>query len=372
MNVGIEAIDFYVPKYYLNMTTLASLRNVDKDKFLYGIGQHKMSVISPLEDIITMAAEAAYDIVQTHKEDIDTILFATESGIDFSKAAGNYLHRLLGLKDGIRILELKQACYALTGALQLATDYVRMQPNKKVLVVSSDVAWYGFNTPGESTQGAGAIAMIVSKDPKIAIVNRGTFTTEELPDFYRPAFQETPTVDGKLSIDCYNSLLKRVDPQQKFTYTCFHMPFAKMANKANAVFSNPISDARLDTVKYFTQEVGNIYNGSLFLSLISVLTLAKESLESDSIGMFSYGSGAVGEFFTVDIQPGFTTFFNKDLMLKKLIDRSEIDSDTYIQFMTAYQLKEKELILTPHQNLHKSMRFILQSIENGHRKYIKR
>jgi hydroxymethylglutaryl-CoA synthase len=150
------------------------------------------------------------------------------------------------------------------------------------------------------------------------------------------------------------------------------MPFAKMANKANAVFSNPISDARLDTVKYFTQEVGNIYNGSLFLSLISVLTLAKESLESDSIGMFSYGSGAVGEFFTVDIQPGFTTFFNKDLMLKKLTDRSEIDSDTYIQFMTAYQLKEKELILTPHQNLHKSMRFILQSIENGHRKYIKR
>jgi hydroxymethylglutaryl-CoA synthase len=372
MNVGIESIDYYVPKFYLNMTTLASLRNVDKDKFLYGIGQHKMSVISPLEDIITMAAEAAYDIVSKHKDDIDTILFATESGIDFSKAAGNYLHRLLELKDGVRILEIKQACYALTGALQLATDYVRMQPNKKVLVVSSDVAWYGFNTPGESTQGAGAVAMLISKDPKIAVVNRGNFTTEELPDFYRPSFQETPTVDGKLSIDCYNTLLKRVDPQKRFTYTCFHMPFAKMANKANAIFSHPISDARLNTVKYFTQEVGNIYNGSLFLSLISVLSLAEESLESDSIGMFSYGSGAVGEFFTVDIQPGYKNHFDKDYMLRKLTHREEIDSETYIAFMTAHLKKEKELTLTPHTAIHKDMRFTLHAIENGHRKYLKR
>jgi hydroxymethylglutaryl-CoA synthase len=88
--------------------------------------------------------------------------------------------------------------------------------------------------------------------------------------------------------------------------------------------------------------------------------------------MFSYGSGAVGEFFTVDIQPGYENYFNKKNMLKKLTDRNEVDEQTYIQFMTAYQKKEKELTLTPHQNIHKNMRFTLQSIEKGHRQYIKR
>ena len=372
MNIGIDQINYYVPKYYLDMTTLAHLRGVDPSKFKLGIGQHKMSVISPLEDIVTMAAEASYDMVQSYKDDIDTILFATETGIDFSKAAGNYLHRLLGLPHTVRILELKQACYALTGALQLATDYVRMQPHKKVLVVSSDVAWYGFNTPGESTQGAGAIAMLISQNPRIAVVNRGQFTTEELPDFYRPSYQEVPTVDGKLSIDCYHRLLCKVDPQKAFTYTCFHMPFAKMANKANAVYSHPISDEKLDIVKYFTQEVGNIYNGSLFLSLISVLTLAKENLEHDTIGMFSYGSGSVGEFFTLDIQKDFHRYFNKQSMLDQLQSRQEIDAQTYVNFMTAYQHKEKTLTLPNIHTSHPDMRFILSDIHLGHRQYTKK
>jgi hydroxymethylglutaryl-CoA synthase len=372
MKVGIDQINFYVPKYYLDMKTLASMRGVDELKFKVGIGQHKMAVISPLEDIVTMAAEASYDMVQAHKDSIDTVLFATETGIDFSKAAGNYVHRLLGLSPSVRILELKQACYALTGALQLATDYVRMQPNKKVLVLSSDVAWYGFESSGESTQGAGAIAMLVSQNPKIAVVNRGNFTTEELPDFYRPSYQDVPTVDGKLSIDCYNDLLKKVDPQKAFTYTCYHMPFAKMANKANKVYSNPISDEKLNIVKYFTQEVGNIYNGSLFLSLISVLTLAKEDLSNDTIGMFSYGSGSVGEFFTLDVQPGYLNHFNQKAMLETLSSRKEIDGETYKKFMLAYQTKEKTFVLDTSFEPHPSMRFLLDSMDLGHRHYIKK
>jgi len=30
----------------------------------------------------------------------------------------------------------------------------------------TDIARYGFETPGESTQGAGAIALLVERDPK--------------------------------------------------------------------------------------------------------------------------------------------------------------------------------------------------------------
>lgn len=371
MNVGIDLINFYIPKYYLNMNELAKLRGIDENKYSKGIGQNKMSIISPLEDIVTMAAEASYDIVKENKKYIDTILFATESSIDFSKAAGNYLHKILGLSPSVRILEFKQACYAATGALQLAADYVRSNPNKKVLVVSSDVAWYGFENAGESTQGAGAIAMLVSKDPKIAIVNKGKFVTDEISDFYRPSYQEVPTVDGKLSIKSYIKMLKLLDPQEKYIFTCFHMPFAKMADKANATLKYPISDEHLRIAKYFTSEVGNIYNGSLFLSLISVLTLSKIDLSNQSIGMFSYGSGAIGEFFSLKLSNQYEKYIDKEEFLRKLKDRIELTSEEYINFMKNYQIKETTHKLINYNKSLETNRFIIDSIKSGQRTYKK-
>ena len=55
------------------------------------------------EDVVTMAAEAAKPIIDQHGADgIDTILFATETGIDQSKSAGIYVQRRLGLPSNLR------------------------------------------------------------------------------------------------------------------------------------------------------------------------------------------------------------------------------------------------------------------------------
>ena len=110
MSIGIDAIGMYMPRHYLDMETLANARGADVDKYKIGIGQDKMAVIAPSEDIVTMAAEAARTIARDHRDSIDAVFFATESAIDFSKSAGNHVHRLLGLRPGVRILEMKQAC----------------------------------------------------------------------------------------------------------------------------------------------------------------------------------------------------------------------------------------------------------------------
>ena len=57
--VGIDAIGFYSSQYYLDLKTLAQKRGVDADKYYVGLGQHKMAVCPPGEDIVTMAANAA-------------------------------------------------------------------------------------------------------------------------------------------------------------------------------------------------------------------------------------------------------------------------------------------------------------------------
>ena len=67
---------------------------------------------------------------------------------------------------------LKQACYAGTFGLMQARDYVTLHPEKRVLVIAADIARYGLGTTGESSQGCGAVAMVLSADPRIAVIEK--------------------------------------------------------------------------------------------------------------------------------------------------------------------------------------------------------
>ena len=78
----------------------------------------------------------------------------------------------------------------------------------------------------------------------------------------------------------------------------------------------------------YNRNVGNIYTGSLYLSLLSLLE-QKEDLEAGSrIGLFSYGSGAVGEFFTGILEAGFEITI-RDEHEKQFAARKEISVDEY-------------------------------------------
>ena len=86
-NVGIDTLALYTSKYALKLSTLAETRGISPDKYTVGLGQHVMAVPPPGEDIVTMAANAAQQALQdVDKNAIDLLLFATESGIDQSKA----------------------------------------------------------------------------------------------------------------------------------------------------------------------------------------------------------------------------------------------------------------------------------------------
>ena len=110
-----------------------------------------------------MAADAVAQLIgRTGTDEVRSIFFATESSVDQSKAAGVFLHGLLGLPEHVRTVEFKEACYGGTAALQCALALVARNPEERVIVVASDVARYAIDSPGEPTQGAGAVAMMVS------------------------------------------------------------------------------------------------------------------------------------------------------------------------------------------------------------------
>nr|WP_238845663.1 hypothetical protein [Nocardia terpenica] len=242
--VGIHDISFATTHYVLNSAELAQHLGVDPNKFSIGLGQDAMSVAAADEDIVTMAAAAATPIIDRHGvENIRTVLLATETGVDQSKSAGLYLHPLIGLPHTARVVELKQACYSAAAALQFAAGLIAREPTQRVLVLATDIAKYELDSPGESTQGAAAIAMLVSADPSILRLEpySGIYATD-IMDFWRPNYRTTAVVDGKASVIAYMTAAVSAWADYRahggrdlteFAAFCYHQPFTAMAYKAH-------------------------------------------------------------------------------------------------------------------------------------------
>lgn len=352
VKVGIDKIGLYIPKNYVDLAKLAELRGVDPNKWTKGIGQKKMSVVSKNEDIVSMGINSALSIIAKEDiKDIDQVIFATESGFDYSKAASTYLQEYLGLSEFIKAYEIKQACYSATAAIQIACDYVRLRPTKKVLVISSDISKYGANSSGEVTQGAGSIAMIIASNPSILEIekNSNSITLNEY-DFWRPDGEKYPFVDSKFSVELYidvfkklfNKKLENKEDVLKLDSILFHLPFSKMGKKALISLENEIEDEDIKTLfekwyahyeksKIFAENVGNLYTGSLYLSLISLL-LNGDLEDGADIGLFSYGSGCVAEFFTGKLANNYKKSINKTDIENRINNREEIKLEEYSKY----------------------------------------
>jgi hydroxymethylglutaryl-CoA synthase len=355
VKVGVDRIGFYTPRYYLDLKTLAVERGIDPDKFLHGLGQHKMSLLPPGEDIVTMAATAAKRILT--KEDIDaidTVLFATESSFDYSKAAGLYVHKLLNLAPHCRVVELKQACYAATAGMQMALVMIRQNPKRKVLLLASDVARYQLNSAAESSQGAAAIALLFSANPRmLAIEPEQAFYAEDAMDFWRPYYKSEALVDGKYSCDLYLHVLEKV--WQRYTelsrrdyqdhdYFCYHVSVPKLVVQAHRVLakynhariSKPVAEEQLAASLKYCRDSGNCYTASLYIAVLSLLEIIDHDLTGKRIGLYSYGSGCVGEFFSAVVQDSYSSVTDVTYHQEMLSNREELD---YAQYETFYNFR---------------------------------
>lgn len=353
MNIGIDKINFYVPKYYVDMAKLAEARQVDPSKFLIGIGQTEMAVSPVNQDIVSMGANAAKDIITDEdKKNIGMVIVATESAIDNAKAAAVQIHNLLGIQPFARCFEMKEACYAATPAIQLVKDYLAQRPNEKVLVIASDTARYGINSGGEPTQGAGAVAMMISHEPSILTLNDDAVAyTEDVYDFWRPTGHKYPLVAGALSKDAYiksfqeswNEYARRQGKTlSDFESLCFHVPFTKMGKKALDSIIDNADETTQERLKsgyedavYYNRYVGNIYTGSLYLSLISLLE-TRDLKGGQTIGLFSYGSGSVGEFFSATLVDGFEKHLDIEGHKALLNNRTEVSVEEYESFFKRF------------------------------------
>lgn len=350
MKIGIDKMAFATTDQYIELTELAEKRGVDPNKYTIGIGQDRQAVVPPTQDIVTLGARAAKKLLTPDvTRRLSTIIVATESGIDNSKASAIYIKHLLGLDDYIRAVELKEACYSGTAAIQFARGLVALNPQETVLVIAADIARYGLNTPGEVTQGAGAVAMLISADPHVlAIEPTSVSYSRDLMDFWRPLYATEAIVDGKYSTGVYVNFFKNTLTRylqrtgrrlDDFAGIAFHLPFTKMGKKGlegvlqdrDDAVANRLRD-QLTASQVYCRQVGNLYTGSLYLGLMSLLQNGQVK-PGDRLGLFSYGSGAEGEFYSGIVQPAFAE--NLSDVKEDLADRHQVSIDEYEQLFNS-------------------------------------
>ncbi|WP_053947358.1 hydroxymethylglutaryl-CoA synthase [Halolamina sediminis] len=402
--VGIDAVEIWAGKTKLDLPgTFAPEKDEDPDKYRKGLGLENSSFPDVYEDIVTMGANAAKRLMDRKglkPDDIGRIDVATESAFDNSKPVSTYIAGCLEeVYDGdfhhANKGERKFACIAGTQSIDDAYNWIKAGRNRgrSAIVVATDTALYARGSSGEATQGAGAVAMLITEDPSLVELSteQGYGSADET-DFLKPN-QQFPSVDGKRSMQVYLARMREAVEDfesvawdmhpDDFTYIPFHTPFPGMVRKAGLLgYRHMIRDTEIedeladeigrqpresefedwdayedaiqeymdelkrtdtyqswyaDTIEptlSIAREVGNWYTGSVHVARASALKQAAaegRDLAGEKLLVGSYGSGAQAEIHAETVADGWLDEIEKLNIDEQLDARYDLDFEEYEQ-----------------------------------------
>jgi len=229
--IGLSGLAVYVPPFRVQLEDWCDWTDNPWSKIRNVVG-NSFRLRGPRQSVYTMAATAVMRLIDQYELDPAEIGFlglGTESSTDNSAGAiiiKGMVDRALRasgrapLSRSCEVPEFKHAClggvYAMKGALRyLALDGA----GSKAIVVCADIAEYARGSTGEPTQGAGAVAMLLERDPALATIDlamSGSASDYRVMDFRKPMLrfcgqdrseshhvQDFPVFNGKYSTTCY-------------------------------------------------------------------------------------------------------------------------------------------------------------------------
>ena len=438
-NVGIDAIDYYIPNLFVDMQDLSLARDIPYEKLSQGLGLKKMSIPDSNEDTASLAANALFKLITKNKinpSDIGRIYLGTETGLDSSKPISSYVieivEDLLSEKFGSRsfkncdIVDLTFACIGGVDALENCIDWVKGGSKRKAIVIATDIAKYHLGSTGEYTQGAGALSLLITENPKmISISNIWGVASKGIGDFFKPrrifnkkdifkeaaslmgtnpsdeevleilanngskfwnssnkkieVYKEEPVYEGQFSNESYQERIyealdhfknqKNINFLTEWSFLIFHLPYAYHGRKMilekwiqwleeNGEIDNLYNEVgqednnRKEWLKLVSKskmfnefiqkkimpgelasaEIGNMYTGTIFMALISLLSSALEKgedIKNAKIGFLSYGSGSKAKIFEGTLESQWEETIKELDLFSKLNNRIKIDIDSY-------------------------------------------
>jgi hydroxymethylglutaryl-CoA synthase len=230
-SIGISGLAAYIPPFRVWLEDWCQWTGNQWPKVREVVGR-SFRVRGPDQSVYTMAATAVMRLIRQYDIDPERVKFlglGTESSTDNSAGAiivKGMVDRALEMQGkppiarSCEVPEFKHAClggvYGMKGAIRhLALDGAGGQ----AIVVCADIAEYARGSSGEPTQGAGAVAMLLEEQPRLAavdLINSGSASDYRIIDFRKPMLrfcgqdrseshqvQDFPVFNGKYSTTCY-------------------------------------------------------------------------------------------------------------------------------------------------------------------------
>jgi len=351
--VGLGDLRFYVPRNEIRLADLVARRIAEKpelkrhlDRAIQTTGQRAIRFPAPSEDTATMAAEAARELLEANPAakiaGLRWIVTGTETGVDHSKPVSAYVQGMLlkaglGLPSNLATFQVQHACAgASLGMLGVAGMLAISRVAKDTgLVLASDISRYSLSTTAEITQGAGAVAALLERDPRLLEFDPAAagYASHDVDDFFRPLDSITAKVKGGYSMECYLQSffeawddhvvrlgVDRVEWLRGLDAVVLHTPFRNMPEIAmkrllarDLGMDEAGADAWLAGHSFFDSvdiiaDIGNSYSASIFIFLASTLRALRRRFGDEVVGkkilFASYGSGNVMTVFTATVASG--------------------------------------------------------------------
>lgn len=340
-SVGIGDLAVYVPNPRISSTNLVAHRAATDDdlhtkleRAVAYTGQEFVRFPEPWEDTVTMGAQAAATLLEQEAgrhvaPDLRYLATGTETSVDHSKPVAAYVQGALqranyAVPETLSTFQVQHACAGGTLSLISIAALLAHTSSRHEwgMVICSDIAKYRAGSTGEITQGAGAVALSVSREPALLEIDLSAVgvASRDVDDFFRPLGSDTAMVKGRYSLRCYREALEQAvadcatrlslstaDLLQQTDLFVLHVPYYSLPLDGLAALVRKHLDLDQDGAQAFlrargfqaalepTRKLGNLYTGSMFMSLAFLLQERLQHFGDALVGkrvlLASYGSG---------------------------------------------------------------------------------
>ena len=341
MKVGIVSYGAYVPRYRITPEEIGRVWGVDGKSMSKGLMINCKSVPAPDEDTITIAVEAARNMMRrcsVNPKEIGAIYVGSESHPYAVKPSGTVVAEAIEAAPDLTVADYEFACKAGTAAIQTCMGLVGSGMVKYGVAIGADTSQGAPGDALEYSASAGGAAFLIGADKIIATIDNTYSYTTDTPDFWRREGQMYPRHGGRFTgepayfkhvINGAKGLLERTGTTAKdYTYAVFHQPNGKFPTRVAKQLG--FGDTQVKT-GLLAPIIGNTYSGAVPLGLAAILDEAKPG---DRILAVAYGSGAGSDAFDIKVTDDIDRYAKtKAPSIKELNDNLKfLDYSTYAKF----------------------------------------
>ncbi len=339
--VGIVSYGAYVPHFRITPDEIGKVWGVDGKAMGKGLMITSKSVPAPDEDTITIAVEAARNMMRrcdVDPKDIGALYVGSESHPYAVKPSGTIVAEAIEAAPDLTVADFEFACKAGTAAIQTCLGLVGSGMVKYAVAIGADTSQGAPGDALEYSASAGGAAFLIGSEKVIATVNRTCSYTTDTPDFWRREGQMFPRHGGRFTgepayfkhvVNGAKGMFEAAGTTSKdYDYALFHQPNGKFPTRVAKQLGFTEEQIRTGLL---VPTIGNTYSGAVPLGLAAILDEAKPG---NRIFAVAYGSGAGSDAFDLTVTDEIARYRKElaPMMGELLANPRYLDYATYAKY----------------------------------------